>query len=258
MTKNSWKGIRLIILAFAIAIASFSAGAVGALKYVSRPSDHMWTGSIPSRFVATSLKNGFENMIYNRRQWQDVSWLGVPVLKYPSDLLVYEEMIYETKPDVILDIGTFKGGSAFYYASLLDLSGRPSARVISVDIERFPGLPSHPRITYLIGSSTSEEILKQIKDSIHPGERVMAFLDSDHHYDHVLNELRAYSQIVTKDSYLIVEDSNVNGHPVFPTHGPGPMEAIHEFLKYNSEFRTDKTREKFLITVAPDGFLKKL
>jgi cephalosporin hydroxylase len=258
MSEKSWKAIRLIVPAFVIAIVFFSAGAVGALKYVGRPSEHKWVSSFPGTLVATSLTSGYENMIYNRQLWEEVTWLGVPVLKYPSDLLVYEEMIYQIRPDVILDIGTYKGGSAYYYASLLDLFGAPSARVISVDIERFPGVPKHPRITYLIGSSTSEEILKQIKDSIRPGEKVMALLDSDHHEQHVLNELRAYSQIVTKGSYLIVEDSNINGNPVLPSYGPGPMEAIREFLKDKPGFDIDKSREKFLLTVAPNGFLKKL
>jgi cephalosporin hydroxylase len=86
----------------------------------------------------------------------------------------------------------------------------------------------------------------------------MVFLDSDHHKQHVLNELHAYSQIVTMGSYLVVEDSNINGHPVSPGWGPGPMEAIHEFLGKKSGFQIDKSREKFLLTVAPDGFLRKL
>ncbi len=260
MNDKEKKALRLTISALVIAIVSFGAGAVGVLEYLSLPSEHMWTGHAfpPAKFVGTSLKNGFENMVYNRNLWEDETWLGVPVLKYPSDLLVYEELIYELKPDVILDIGTFRGGSALYYASILDLIGKPSGRVISVDIMRFPPLPQHPRITYLLGSSTSEAILKQIKESIRPGERVMAFLDSDHRKEHVLNEIRAYSQIVTKGSYLIVEDSNVNGHPVLQSFGPGPMEAIHEFLKENSGFQIDKSREKFLLTVAPDGFLRKL
>jgi len=243
-----------------IAAASFAVGAVGMLKYLSLPSERAWTGQTfpPARLVSTSLKNGFENMLYNRHLWEQETWLGVQVLKYPTDLLVYQEMIYEVKPDVILDIGTYKGGSALYFATLLELIGNPAGRVISVDVTHIAPPPKHPRITYLLGSSTSEEILKQIRDSIKQGEKVMVFLDSDHHKQHVLNEIRAYSQIVTKGSYLIVEDSNINGHPVYPGWGPGPMEAIHEFVGGNSGFQIDKSREKFLLTVAPDGFLRKL
>jgi len=254
------KILRLVIPALMIAIVSFGVGAAAMLQYLSLPTEHTWTENrfAPARLVATSLKNGFENMVYNRHLWEDVTWLGVPVLKYPSDLFVYEEMIYELKPDVILDIGTYKGGSALWFATLFDLMRSSSGRVISVDIDRFPGgVPTHPRIMYLLGSSTSEEILKQVRDSIRPGEKVMAFLDSDHHKDHVLNELHAYSPIVTNGSYLVVEDSNINGHPVLASWGPGPMEAIHEFLNENSEFQIDKSRQKFLLTVAPDGFLQK-
>ena len=260
MTSNSSKTVRLIVLAILIAAVSFGAGVVGVVEYLSLPAEHTWTGKSfpPAKWVATSLKNGFENMIYNRHLWEDETWLGVPVLKYPNDLIVYQEIIYEIKPDVILDIGTYKGGSALYFATILDLIGKPSSRVISVDIMRFGPLPKNPRITYLLGSSISEAILQQIKASIRPGETVMAFLDSDHHKDHVLNEIRAYSQIVTKGSYLVVEDSNINGHPVRASWGPGPMEAIHEFLKDNPGFQIDKSREKFLLTVAPDGFLRKL
>jgi cephalosporin hydroxylase len=257
---NNNKAVRLIIAALLIAAVSFAAGAFGVLEYLSLPSERVWMGYTfpPSRLVGTSLKNGFENMLYNRHLWEQETWLGVQVLKYPTDLLVYEEMIYEVQPDVILDIGTYKGGSALYFATLLELIGNPSGRVISVDITRVATLPKHPRITYLLGSSTSEEIFKQIRDSIKPSEKVMVFLDSDHHKQHVLNEIRAYSQIVTKGSYLIVEDSNINGHPVYAGYGPGPMEAIHEFLGENSGFQIDKSREKFLLTVAPDGFLRKL
>jgi len=260
MSSNQQKSIRLIILALLIAMASFGVGAVSVLKYLSWPSS--LTG-INNRFFSTQLVagaviNGYQSLVYDRVVWNHLKWLGVPILKYPEDLFVYQEMIYQLKPNVILDIGTFNGGSALYYATLFDLMKIDSGRVISVDIERKEGLPNHPRITYLLGSSTSDAILKQIKELIRPGEKVMAFLDSDHTAQNVLKELRAYSQIVTKGSYLVVEDSNINGHPVHSEFGPGPMEAIHEFLNENTEFQIDKSREKFLLTVAPDGFLLKL
>src|SRR5215831_18346629 len=186
--NNNNKAVRLIIAALLIAAVSFAVGAVSVLEYLSLPSERAWTGQTfpPARLVSTSLKNGFENMLYNRHLWEQETWLGVQVLKYPTDLLVYQEMIYELKPDVILDIGTYKGGSALWFATLFDLMRSSSGRVISVDIERYRGgVPTHPRIMYLLGSSTSEEILKQVRDSIRPGEKVMAFLDSDHHKDHV-------------------------------------------------------------------------
>lgn len=259
MRLNQSRSIRLAVSALLIALAGFGAGAVSVLEYLSLPSTFAWTGSrFPAKLVSSALVNGFQNLAYNRRLWEQVNWRGVPILKYPTDLFVYEEMIYELKPDVILDIGTYKGGSALYFATMFDLMGIDAGRVISVDIESRTGLPEHTRITYLVGSSTSDAILGQIKELVRPNQRVMAFLDSDHRKQHVLNELRAYSGIVTKGSYLIVEDSNINGHPVFADYGPGPMEAIHEFLTESTEFQIDRSREKFLLTVAPDGFLRKL
>jgi cephalosporin hydroxylase len=260
MSFNRKASIRLVISALLLAVASFGAGAVSMLKYLSLPSSFAWTGDTfpPARLVASGVINGFENLAYNRRLWEQVSWRGVPVLKYPTDLFVYQEMIYELKPDVILDIGTYKGGSALFFATMFDLMGIDSGRVISVDIEDRQALPKHPRITYLVGSSVSDPILNQIKERLRPGQRVMVVLDSDHTKQHVLNELRAYSQMVTNGSYLIVEDSNINGHPVLADFGPGPMEAIHDFLIENTEFQIDKSREKFLLTVSPDGFLRKM
>lgn len=256
--RHNW--IRLMIPAALIAVVAFSAGAFGMVKYLSLPSEFTWTGKtfFPGKLVGDALMHGFHNLFYNRRLWAQGRWLGVPLHQYPTDLMVYQEMIYELKPDVILDIGTFLGGSALYYASILDLLGPSSRRVISVDIQHSGALREHPRITYLLGSSTSEAILKQIRGSIRPDDKVLVFLDSDHRMQHVLNELRAYSQIVTKGSYIVVEDSNINGHPVAVKYGPGPMEAIRAFFRENSGFKADKSREKYLLTVAPDGFLLKL
>jgi cephalosporin hydroxylase len=178
------------------------------------------------------------------------------VEKSPFDIWVLQEVIYETKPDLIIEAGTWKGGSALFMATYLDLLQH--GKVITVDIEHPPNLPQHPRITYLLGSSTAPEIVAQIKSAIGPHDKVLVVLDSDHHRDHVLNELKIYSQLVTTGSYLIVEDTNVNGHPVLAEFGPGPMEALQEFLKTNSSFEIDKSREKFLMTFNPNGYLRKL
>jgi cephalosporin hydroxylase len=257
MQQRRFALIRLLIAALAIALVSFSAGAVSILKFLGSPTKHTWSSKrfFITGMVGDSLINGFHNLFYNRQPWYDSQWLGVQIWKYPTDLLEYQEIIHQLRPDVILDIGTYKGGSALYFASLLDLIGSASGRVISVDIKHPPVLPKHARITYLLGSSTSAPILEKIRNSIRPGDKVMAFLDSDHTMAHVLNELHSYGPIVTPGSYLVVEDSNINGHPVYPDFGPGPMEAIHEYLKENPPFKIDKSREKYLLTVAPDGFL---
>jgi cephalosporin hydroxylase len=110
----------------------------------------------------------------------------------------------------------------------------------------------------LIGSSASKEVEEQVRTLIKGSDKVMVILDSDHHKEHVLNELVIYSKFVTKGSYLIVEDTNINGHPVFVEFGPGPMEAIEEFLGQNEEFVVDEKREKLYLTFNPKGYLRKI
>jgi cephalosporin hydroxylase len=140
-------------------------------------------------------------------------------------------------------------------ANLLDLEGR--GKVVTIDIRDQPGKPRHPRIHYILGSSTSPETLQKVKSLIGPGDRVMVVLDSDHSKAHVLEEMRVYGPLVTKDCYLIVEDTNINGHPVFRDFGPGPMEAVEGFLTENADFIPDRSREKFLLTHNPKGYLRR-
>jgi cephalosporin hydroxylase len=129
---------------------------------------------------------------------------------------------------------------------------------LTIDIEEYPGRPQNARITYLLGSSTSDAIIQQVRNSIRPGEKVMVSLDSDHHQDHVLKELKLYGPLVTPGNYLVVEDTDINGHPVMPRWGPGPMEAVEEFMKNNSDFIQDRSREKFGVTLFPGGWLKRV
>jgi cephalosporin hydroxylase len=136
-----------------------------------------------------------------------------------------------------------------------------NGKIVTIDIDEMEGRPQHQRIEYLLGSSVSVEIVGQVRKIIHESgnnTRIMVILDSDHHKEHVLKELRIYNTFVTKGSYLIVEDTNINGHPVAPQFGPGPMEATEEFLKENQDFIIDKTKEKFYLTFNPGGYLKKI
>ncbi len=190
------------------------------------------------------------------KTWLNTNWLGVAVWKCPLDLWIYQEIIYETAPDVIIDVGTQKGGSAYFFASVFDLMKR--GRVLTIDVKDLPGRPQHDRITYLLGSSTSEGILQKVQSLIRKDERVMVSLDSDHSTAHVLTELRLYSRLVTQGNYLVVEDTNLNGHPVWPKFGPGPMEALEEFLKQTPNFVPDDTRQKFGLTFNPRGYLKRV
>ena len=197
----------------------------------------------------------FHELYYDSKVWGNTFWFGNQILKCPLDMWVYQELFFEIKPDVVVECGSFKGGSALFYANLFDLMGK--GHVVSVDVERYPNLPVHPRITYVTGSSTDPEISNAIAHAIGPNKCVAVILDSDHSRDHVLAEMRTYASFVNPGSYMIVEDSNVNGHPTRPDFGPGPMEAIDLFLQENDQFEIDRSKEKFYMTLNPRGYLKK-
>lgn len=206
-----------------------------------------------------TIEEKFNAYYYYSKVWSETYWQGKHVFKCPTDLWVYQDILYETKPDVIIECGTFHGGSTLYYANLFDIMGT-NGEIITIDVDRMPDMPQHKRIKYLYGSSVSEEILKQVHELMKGKERVMVILDSDHSCDHVIKELEAYHAFVTKGCYLVVEDSNLNGHPVFSGfgHGPGPMEAMKEFLPKHPEFEADSAKEKYMLTFNPKGYLKRI
>jgi cephalosporin hydroxylase len=187
--------------------------------------------------------------------WQDTYWMGCKILKCPLDLWVYQEILHETKPDLVIETGTYNGGSASYIAAIMDILG--TGQIVTVDVDVHAHRPAHPRIRYLHGASTDPAIVSQMT-TLAAGKSVMVILDSDHSRDNVLRELDVYAPLVTSGHYLIVEDSNVNGHPTSPDHGPGPMEAIDDFLVGNPSFRLDDRREKFLMTLNPRGYWRRV
>jgi len=188
--------------------------------------------------------------------WKNTQWLGVSIYKNPLDLWIYQEIIYTLKPDIIIECGTKYGGSALYFATLCDIVN--NGEIITIDIEAQKNRPQHKRIQYLLGDATSKEIIGQLEKLTSGNKKVMVVLDDLHIKDHVLEELRIYSKFVSKESYLIVEDTHLNNHPIDPFFGPGPMEAIKEFLKVNNNFKVDKSKEKFYMTWNRNGFLKKI
>jgi cephalosporin hydroxylase len=196
---------------------------------------------------------------FNRQQtWLNTFWLGVPVRKCPTDLWIYQELLFQTRPTVIIETGTCGGGSALFLAHLGDLLG--GIRILTVDLTSANPphpLPAHPSITYLSGSSTDLSIVAAVRAQLRPNDRVMVILDSDHAAAHVRAEIDHYAPLVTPGCYLIVEDSNVNGHPVYPRHGPGPLEALLDWLPAHPEFQVDRQREKFMLTFNPSGYLRR-
>jgi cephalosporin hydroxylase len=198
----------------------------------------------------------FANIYYDSAPytWDNMSWLGVPCQKFPSDLWIYQEIISEKKPDVIIETGTLHGGSALYMATLFDILGH--GRVISIDLQLRDDRPQHPRIHYISGfSSTAPEVFQQLEPLLEGTSQRMVILDSDHRKPHVDDELKLYRKYVTKGQYLVVEDSSIGGHPISCLFGPGPFESITEFVRANDNFVIDKSREKLLVTANANGFL---
>jgi cephalosporin hydroxylase len=192
---------------------------------------------------------------------QKMSWLGIQTLQNPNDIWVIQELISRLKPDFLVETGTWKGGSAALWAMIQD-QVNPRGRVITIDIEDLVDdatLPpiSRRKVDFFLGSSTAPDVVAEVARRV-AGGRVMVLLDSDHHKPHVLAELRAYAPLVSVGSYIIVQDTNVNGHPVLPSFGAGPMEAVLEFLASDDRFESDRTQERLLFSMHPRGYLRRV
>jgi cephalosporin hydroxylase len=214
-------------------------------------------GDLPPPPMQEALIRQFHRLYYydSQQTWKNTRYRGINLQKCPLDLWVYQEIIHEVRPELIIETGTLDGGSAYFLADICELNSR--GRVVSIDILPSEDLPRHERITYLTGASTDPEIRASV-EAVLPNGAVLVILDSDHSCSHVLNELEVYAPMVTPGSYVIVEDTNINGHPVLPDFGAGPMEAVSEFLRSHREFAVDKEREKFMVTQNPCGYLRRL
>jgi cephalosporin hydroxylase len=204
------------------------------------------------------------------------SWLGRPIIQNPIDIMAMQEIIWEVKPDLIIETGIAHGGSLIFSASMLELNaacgGPRDAEVLGIDIDIRPhnreAIEAHPmssRITLLEGSSVAPEVISKVKEKANGKKRVLICMDSNHTHDHVLAELEAYALLTSVGSYCIVFDTFVEDVPadVFkdrPWHpGNSPKTAVWKYLKTHPEFEIDKSiQHKLLITVAPDGYLKRV
>ncbi len=188
-------------------------------------------------------------------------WLGVPTIQNPNDVWVTQELISQLKPDFVVETGTWKGGSACIWAMVQD-QVNPGGRVITIDIQDYVDHATVPpvfrrKVDFIVGSSTDPAVVADVTRRVGKG-RVMVLLDSDHHAPYVLAEMRAYAPLVSVGSYMIVQDTDINGHPVLPEFGPGPMEAVAEFLRGDDRFQVDRTQERLMFTMHPGGYLKRV
>ncbi len=204
-----------------------------------------------------ALVDQFHRLYYHssKQTWQNTRFLGVPVWKSPLDLWLYQEMIHELRPDVLVEAGTKYGGSAYYFARLFDLLGH--GQVITIDVKAQPDRPEHPRITYLSGSSADAALADRVMGMVGGGKPLIV-LDSDHHRDHVLAELRLWSPRVPLGSYIVVEDTHADGHPVTTRFGPGPWDAVERFLAESDAFEIDESMHTFFMTFNPRGYLRRV
>lgn len=201
--------------------------------------------------------DAFHALFYEAPSWSMTHWMGVPTLKNPCDLFSLQDILYGIKPALIVETGTAYGGSALFMAHVCDLSN--AGNIISIDVEPHTKLPYHSRITYRTGSSVDPEIVAYVRSrAARCGGPVLVILDSDHHEPHVSAELAAYADLVTPNSFLIVEDTNVNGRPILPQFGPGPGEAVDAFLAAHPEFWRDPLPERYLISMHPGGWLRRV
>jgi cephalosporin hydroxylase len=244
---------------------------------------------------AERVKNNVSNLIENKlfaelsKEWFEQSikaeysynfeWLGRPLIQYPTDLVGMQEVFFKTKPDLVVETGIAHGGSLIFSASMMALmdicdgvSEMESARhVIGVDIDIKPhnrrAIEEHPlfsRITLLEGSSVDQSLFSELSDIAKNYKRIMVILDSNHTHDHVLEELRMYSELVSVGNYCIVMDTVIETSPIAAladrpwTVGNNPMTAVKQFLAEGSNFAVDKEIEyKLSVTVAPNGWLRR-
>lgn len=178
---------------------------------------------------------------YASKVWKKTTWFGTPVLKCPTDLWALQELIFELRPDLIVETGTFQGGSAAYMACLLDHLAH--GEVLTIDVEKYGSRPDHERIEYLQGSSIDDDVVYHVLERA-VDQKTLVVLDSDHTFDHVLAELYAYADAA---DYIIIEDTNT----------PGPAEAVRAFLEADSRFEVDTSREKFGTGFNKGGWLRR-
>lgn len=212
---------------------------------------------------------GFHCLFYSNSDitWNSCSWLGRPLAKNPLDLWVYQEIISSLQPTVIIETGSWYGGSGLYYASLCQLIGR--GHVLSIDVNALPSPMPHPRLTFHQGSSVAPETLdvvrKFVKKHAHGGH-VFVSLDSDHSPEHVAQELALYTPFVTVGSYCVVEDMDCsngtdNRRPILNEYWAprgGPSVAVFPWLEAHPEWEADPMAEHYIFTSHPDGWLKRL
>lgn len=217
------------------------------------PENPIETNALGTRLDMT-LREWIER--YQREiVFERVQYRGVSTWKNVLDLWVYQEIIWETEVEIVVEIGARHGGTTLWLSDLLRNFRGESAAVISIDLER-PALQLPANVHFICGDSIAPETVTETR-SICGGRKTMVIADGNHAAHHVLEEMRLYGPLVSEGSYFIAEDGIVDVME-WKEHAPGPFVAARQFVSETDEFVIDRSREKFLLTYAPDGFLKRV
>lgn len=212
---------------------------------------------VPTADITQGILDDFHRLYYDNptSTWQRTHWMGTSILKLPLDMWLYQEYLHELRPDLVIECGTFQGGSALYMAHIMDLLGH--GQIVTIDINERAGRPEHPRISYVTSSSIEPATVAAAAARANGG-KVMVILDSDHSAGHVYQEMIAYAPHVSVGSLMIVEDTNVHGHPVHLDHPAGPWEAVDRFLAERDDFVVEPDSDRFLVSFNPRGVLRRV
>ena len=213
--------------------------------------------------VPVAQQRELMKVFHSLKVWDSLRFHNVRIIKNPLDLWMLQQIAYEIQPDFVVETGTWQGGSALYWAHTLNGMGLENARVLTVDIQDQTSVASthalwKKYVEFFKGSSTDPKLVSQIAQRV-KGAKVIVNLDSDHSMAHVLEELRMYSPMVSKGSYIAVEDTHIDGIPTNPAEGPGPMAGVRKFLAEggSKDFEQDFTREAMVMTSYPGGWLRR-
>ncbi|HMF72710.1 MAG TPA: cephalosporin hydroxylase family protein [Flavitalea sp.] len=230
-------------------------------RRVSLQGKNAELNQVAQSFLLSTVQSGYS---YN------FTWMGRPIIQYPQDMVAMQEIIWNVKPDLIIETGIAHGGSLIFYASIMELIGHGEVLGIDIDIRAHnkAEIESHPmkkRISMIEGSSIASQTIQKVKKFAEGKQRILVTLDSNHSHDHVLSELEQYSNFVSLGSYLVVFDTVVEDFPAgtFPGRpwdkGNNSKTAVSSFLQKSKDFEIDSNiTDKILVSVAPGGYLKRI
>jgi cephalosporin hydroxylase len=206
--------------------------------------------------IPDELAAEFTDALWRSLAWRDSTWLGHEIETLPTDLIAYQEILTRVRPEWVVDIRTGNGARALFLASVCELLGR--GRVVSVDSKPRDDRPQHPRITYVTGEPMDDDTVREVHDIVGASPNAVLLLGARGTRQRILKELQAYEALVPLGSYVVIEDTIVNGHPVWPTFGAGPAEAIKTVINTRGDLAPDPTLQRYGVTFNPNGFLKRL